>query len=91
MQIMKQESSAPEGANLNTKEVWTTNELCRATGFSKSYVYKLTSTRAIPHYKPCGKMVFFNRQEVEAWLQRNRVSTAAEIAGRAQIICNNSR
>lgn len=88
---MIQENTVPEGANLNTKEVWTMNELCRATGFSKSYVYKLTSTRAIPHYKPCGKMVFFNRQEVEAWLQRNRVSTAAEITGKAQVICNNSR
>lgn len=88
---MKQENTAPEGASLNTKEVWTMNELCRATGFSKSYVYKLTSSRAIPHYKPCGKMVFFNRQEVEAWLQRNRVSTAAEITGKAQVICNNSR
>lgn len=87
----KKSNTAPEGASLNEKEMWTMNELCRATGFSKSYAYKLTSTRAIPHYKPCGKMVFFNRQEIEAWLQRNRVSTAAEIAGEAHRMCNNSR
>lgn len=80
-----------EGANLNNKEVLTTEDVCRLTGFSKSYLYKLTSRRVIPHYKPCGKIVFFNRHEVEAWLQTNRVSTAAEIAGEAQRMCNNSR
>lgn len=85
------ENTAPEGASLNTKEVLTTKDVCQMTGFSKSYLYKLTSRRAIPHYKPSGKVVFFNRHEVEAWLQSNRVSTAAEIAGEAQRICNNSR
>ena len=84
-------NTAPEGASLNSKEVLNASEACQYTGFSKSYLYKLTSRREIPHYKPSGKMVFFNRLELEAWLQTNRVSTAAQIAGEAHRICNNSR
>ena len=37
----------------------------------------------IPHYKPMGKMCYFNRQELEQWLQNNRVSTTNEIEQRA--------
>lgn len=89
--MRQKDNTAPEGANLNEKEVLTASEACQYTGFSKSYLYKLTCRRAIPHFKPSGKMVFFNRHELEAWLQSNRVCTAAEIAGEAQRICKSSR
>jgi len=89
--MQKTINTAPDGANLNEKEVLTASEACQYTGFSKSYLYKLTSRREIPHYKPSGKMVFFNRHELEAWLQGNRVCTAAQIAGEANRICNQSK
>ena len=66
-----------------TKEVLTSEETARYMGISKSYLYKLTMRGEIPHYKPMGKICFFNRQEVEAWLQSNRVATATEISDRA--------
>ena len=66
-----------------TKEVLTADETARYMGISKSYLYKLTMKGAIPHYKPMGKMCYFNRAEVEAWLQQNRCATATEIADRA--------
>lgn len=59
---------------INTKAVLTFQEACAYTGFGASYLYKLTSTGQIPHYKPTGKMVFFNRVELEGWLMRNRVA-----------------
>lgn len=56
-----------------TKEVLTADEVARYLGISKSYLYKLTMRREIPHYKPLGKMCYFNRREIEAWLQTYKV------------------
>lgn len=69
-----------------TKEVLTAEEAARYMGISKSYLYKLTMRGEIPHYKPMGKMCYFNRAEVEAWLQQNRCATAKEISDRANKI-----
>lgn len=70
-----------------TKEVLTSYEAARYMGISKSYLYKLTMTQQIPHYKPMGKMCYFNRAELESWLQSNRVATADEINQQAQTYC----
>lgn len=48
------------------------------TGLSRSHIYKLTCTNQIPHYKPNGKHLYFDRAEVEAWMKRGRVQTNAE-------------
>lgn len=70
-----------------TKEVLTSDETAKYMGVSKSYLYKLTMRQQIPHYKPMGKMVYFNRLELEQWLQNNRVSTATEISQQAAAYC----
>ena len=70
-----------------TKEVLTSRETAKYMGISMSYLYKLTMKGEIPHYKPMGKVVYFNRLEVEQWLQQNRVSTSTEIADRANRYC----
>ena len=70
-----------------TKEVLTSDEAAKYMGVSKSYLYKLTMRQQIPHYKPLGKMCYFNRAELEQWLQSNRVATNAEISQQAQAYC----
>lgn len=70
-----------------TKEVLTSEEAARYMGISRSYLYKLTMNQQIPHYKPMGKMCYFNRVEVEKWLQSNRVATSTEIEQKAQAYC----
>lgn len=60
------------------KEVLTSDEAARYMGISKSYLYKLTMRQQIPHYKPMGKMCYFNREELESWLQSNRIATNEE-------------
>ena len=70
-----------------TKEVLTSDEAARYLGISKSYLYKLTMQQKIPHYKPLGKMCYFNRVELEQWLQSNRVATDEEISQQAQQYC----
>ena len=62
------------------KEVFTISEVCSYTGFEKSYIYKLTSIRKIPHYKsPGGKNIFFMRVEINEWLTQNRIKTMDEM------------
>ena len=62
------------------KEVFTISEVCSYTGFEKSYIYKLTSARKIPHFKsPGGKNVFFRRTEINEWLTQIKVKTIDEI------------
>ena len=71
-----------------TKEVLTSDEAAKYMGVSKSYLYKLTMRKQIPHYKsPMGKMCYFNRLELEKWLQSNRVSTSTETDQQAQAYC----
>lgn len=64
---------------ISTKEVLTLDEVAIYTGLSKSHIYKLCSTNDIPFYKPQGKVNYFNRVEIENWLQQNRVATNQEI------------
>lgn len=74
-----------------TKEVLTSDEAASYMGISKSYLYKLTMTRQIPHYKPMGKMCYFNRKELENWLQSARVKTSSELEQEAQDYCNRKK
>lgn len=73
---------------LAAKNVLCFDDVVLLTGLSKSYLYKLTCTRQIPHYKPNGKHIYFDRNEVEAWMKQNRVNTAleAEQAAAAYIV-----
>ena len=70
-----------------TKEVLTSDEAAVYMGVSKSYLYKLTMRKQIPHYKPMGKMCYFNRAELEEWLQQNRCATDAELSQKAAGYC----
>lgn len=86
-EINKLADKMAERVMLATKEVLTSDEAARYMGISLSYLYKLTMKHEIPHYKPMGKMCYFNRQELESWLQSNRVSTETEIGIKAQTHC----
>lgn len=60
------------------KEILTTAEASVYLGLSESYIYKLTSSKQIPHYKPNGKLVYFNRRELCDWAMRNQVQTTGQ-------------
>lgn len=76
---------------LNSKEVLTVDEAARYMGIAKSTLYKMMMRREIPYSKPNGKVCFFDRQELEAWLMSNRVATADEIRDKAQAYCAHTR
>ncbi len=69
-------ATAPEYLH---KAVLTSREAAAYMGISLSHLYKLTSHFEIPHYKPNGKMCYFDRVELEAWLKTNRTATPKTI------------
>ena len=57
---------------MGDKKTLTLEETCKYTGYTKSYMYKLTSGQQIPHMKR-GKKVFFDKDEIDAWIRYNKV------------------
>lgn len=72
-----------EAMLLSSKTVLTFDEAATYTGLSKSYLYKLTHSGGIPCYKPKGKMLYFNKVELDEWMMQNRKVTASELDAKA--------
>jgi|SRR5690554_3436300 len=68
-----------EGLLLSNKKVLTFDEVVAYTGFKASYLYKLTSSYAIPYSKPGGGKLFFEKDEIDAWLLENKCRTNRQI------------
>ena len=69
--------------NLLKKEMLNFNDTCKYIDASPSHLYKLTSTRKIPHFCPQGKKLYFKRTELDDWLQRNRQISKDELEQQA--------
>jgi len=65
--------------NMLKKDVLSFTEAAIYLEVSHSHLYKLTSSGAIPAYKPNGKKLYFNRQELDQWLQSNKQVSKDEI------------
>ncbi len=63
----------------NGKEILTVEEAAKFMGIARSSLYKMTSDQLIPFYRPNGKMIYFEKSEILAWIRRNRQSSKAEI------------
>lgn len=47
-------------------------------GLSDSQLYKLTRNGDIPYYKPSGKLIYFNKTELDAWICHKRTPDLTE-------------
>ena len=65
--------------NISQKKALTLREAAKYTGRSLSNIYKLTSAGEIPHSKPEGKLIYFDREELEKWMLKNPVKTTEQI------------
>lgn len=79
MQSIEERLTNLERINQGAKTILTLEEVAKYTNYSKSYIYKLTSRREIPCYKPNGKQLYFKKTEIEEWLLSNRKMTNKEI------------
>ncbi len=64
---------------LSNNEVLTFEETSDYTGISRSYLYKLTAAGNVPHSKPNGKLIFFQRKKIVRWLLQNERKSLGEI------------
>jgi len=72
---LRQELKSIKKFLISNKEVLSLEDLSIYTGLSKSTIYELTSQSKIPHYKPNGKKIFFDREEINSWLKQNKIYT----------------
>lgn len=70
------------------KNVLNVNELHLSTGWSTSFIYKLTSDRKIPHYKPnkAAKLLFFKRNEIDDYMTKYKVKTTEDLTAIANTL-----
>ena len=65
---------------IGIKKALTMSDCALLTGLSKSHLYKLVMNKKIPYWKSDGgKLTYFDKQEIEAWLLQHRVKTTDEI------------
>ena len=76
--VLKQLVDIRKFSLLAAKNILDVDDVVALTGLSKGFVYKLTCRKEIPHYKPNGKLLYFDRQEIESWMKQNRVNTIEE-------------
>lgn len=65
--------------SLSQKAVLSLPEAVIFTGRSASNLYKLVSQGKLCASKPEGKMLYFERVKLEAWMLRNPIRTTEEI------------
>jgi excisionase family DNA binding protein len=64
------------------KAVLDIDEFCEYTGLAKQTVYKMTGKGLIPHAKR-GKRLYFDQEQVNAWLLENSVRPLSAITAEA--------
>lgn len=61
------------------KEFLTIEEAADYLGFSTSQMYRMTSNKEIPYYKPGGKAIFFRIEDLNDWIRQNRIMPTSEL------------
>ena len=64
------------------KKVLSMSDAEAYTGLGKSRLYQATREKELPYYKNHGR-VYFKREDLEAWMTQNRVSSTEEIETKA--------
>lgn len=69
----------------DSKKFMRVQEAADFMGVTVSYVYRLVHKKAIPYYKSRGgKLTYFLRTDVEAWMTSTRVEPQSVLAAQAE-------
>lgn len=66
--------------SLNNKKALSMSEASDYIGITKTYLYQLTHRNLIPFYKPNGKQIYFDRNELDNWLLSKPQKNAKQLA-----------
>lgn len=70
-----------ESALYSIKGTLNFKEAREYLGLSNSQLYKLTRNGDIPYYKPTGKLIYFNKQELDEWVFQNHSEASVGCEG----------
>ncbi|NPD83043.1 helix-turn-helix domain-containing protein [Prevotella sp. PINT] len=100
MQIKELKTVEPEVINdrlqsieetlYTTKDILNMKEVCQYLDISQSLLYKLTCNGEIPHFKPRGKMIFFEKKELIEWIKKSNLVSSEVVKGSSKIMSNDS-
>lgn len=63
-----------------SKEYLTAAETAKYLNISIHQVYKYSSGRILPHYKPQQKVLYFKRSELDQWINSGRIKSHFDIS-----------
>ena len=79
-QISEELKQIRESLAVQSPRPLTLAEAAEYLNISRSRLYFFTSQSLIPHFKPSGKKIYFQKADLDAFLLRNRVATKQELA-----------
>ena len=61
------------------KEILSFSEAVEFLDVSASFLYKMTSEKAICHFIPNGKLIFFKKSDLISWLTKHKIDSVENI------------
>lgn len=89
-EVINERLKSIEETLYTTKDILNMKEVCQYLDISQSLLYKLTCSGEIPHFKPRGKMIFFEKKELIEWIKEGNLLSSEITKGSSKTISNDS-
>ena len=89
-EVINERLKSIEETLYTTKDILNMKEVCQYLDISQSLLYKLTCSGEIPHFKPRGKMIFFEKKELIEWIKKSNLLSSEIINSSSKTISNDS-
>ena len=89
-EVINERLKSIEETLYTTKDILNMKEVCQYLDISQSLLYKLTCSGEIPHFKPRGKMIFFEKKELIEWIKKSNFLSSEITKGSSKTISNDS-
>lgn len=89
-EVINERLKSIEETLYTTKDILNMKEVCQYLDISQSLLYKLTCSGEIPHFKPRGKMIFFEKKELIEWIKKSNLLSSEITKGSSKTIPNDS-
>ena len=89
-EVINERLKSIEETLYTTKDILNMKEVCQYLDISQSLLYKLTCSGEIPHFKPRGNMIFFEKKELIEWIKKGNLLSSEITKGSSKTISNDS-
>ena len=89
-EVINERLKSIEETLYTTKDILNMKEVCQYLDISQSLLYKLKCSGEIPHFKPRGKMIFFEKKELIEWIKKSNLLSSETTKGSSKTISNDS-